>query len=844
MGELLLDNSYLDRFPEWEPGVQAARVDPLKHTMTEQAFYGYIGRRRGVFRGHPGEQSDREIQYRYRINSKKFSENQKEAIKQAYRRRLTIRVFGAVSDYAEYIASEMSFEINYSNFEVHYRDKIFNRNRASSIFAKKLDGIEELWFFVFPSREYVDQFAELVQAILDDISREERNDYMASVIVMHFPELEKGLVVWSGFEQEVMPYVRYGDVVAIGHVTDFAATLKEIGFRSLSGDWNFFGYNDMFGAQVFVSDLNNRRIVLLGFRESFWGSASGYYASSLLKAGARHILYGSKAATMIDEEYVSSIAAPSVFYNLISGVLENPKVPDPSKAQSMLESLRITQITTSLTVPTVIGETKKLISDYDHLGSTCMDCENGHIAEAVNRFNTSLKDRNGTYAIEACFVPVHYITDYIHTKSERGGRAAKAWSSFKSRLGFDPASERRSEITEAFDDTEKAKRSQKKTESFAQIGAFFGYYTHIFGLTESFRAPLIDRYDRLDVAREEVNVRFTRIRASLQAGYSHAVLTELLEDYRQGEKSLESLLVIALTAQKCGFLSLLDGIEQRLRSLDLSNAPLDLLNALDVISLKKSTQRGNMIGARRLIDKVDEQNRGEAVLIENLGRIDQLKPFNRRRNLVIISETDPAIKKQEALESISQGSQSKNYNSLTDGFFATVGLLFSLRHAASRSWILNPVSQWLRAIRQDYYELGDSQDLWMHAHREKAAIAALFLEAAFYLGGSKSQRELGLNKLYIAHLFNMRFGGNERSEGYGEVIWAAQNVAVRDIVACAMRRDPYHQAKFQRLITDGNVIGTKFMFSQCCEIFLLVDKLAQVAGMNDLIGKYDWVADG
>jgi hypothetical protein len=87
---------------------------------------------------------------------------------------------------------------------------------------------------------------------------------------------------------------------------------------------------------------------------------------------------------------------------------------------------------------------------------------------------------------------------------------------------------------------------------------------------------------------------------------------------------------------------------------------------------------------------------------------------------------------------------------------------------------------------------------WASIRPEKAAMALLYLEAVFYLKwGDYSELRRALMCLYIAHLLNLRAGGNEASEMYGEILAACDTPAHQSLVALAMRRDAEAVRRFQ-----------------------------------------------
>ncbi|MBK6641915.1 MAG: hypothetical protein IPG39_12155 [Bacteroidetes bacterium] len=105
--------------------------------------------------------------------------------------------------------------------EDHNKSKLFNCYRQRMCFVEKQGSKKtiELWILVFPSKQYVDQIAELVKAIVDDFVQIESPKVNGSVVnVTHFPNLENSITEWTGFDDFISLYVRHGDVVVVGNI--------------------------------------------------------------------------------------------------------------------------------------------------------------------------------------------------------------------------------------------------------------------------------------------------------------------------------------------------------------------------------------------------------------------------------------------------------------------------------------------------------------------------------------------------------------------------------------------------------------------------------------------------
>ncbi|MGN7713688.1 hypothetical protein [Agrobacterium radiobacter] len=832
--------------------------------MTEAAFQNYIGRPRTDDFDNPVDLTLGAIDF------KKFSPPQKEQIHAAFREGFPIVVFGAPKQFSELVAKQLGAAIIPSTTYEHLRpEKTFNRIRQTMMMVT-IDGKQELWCFVFPSREYVDQVAEYINAIINDFEMcgVRKTGSTPPVYVQHFPKLESKLTTWTGFATGVKSLIRYGDVVALGHVEILRSTLQRIGFdchEDVEGDgfsWHRFGGGEIFGSATLVSRLNSRRIVMFGFEECFWGSASGLYVSSMIDAGARHILYGSKAATLVGPAEIAGVAAPTACL-LLEG--DGTEATDegkhfPQAVQNILEALGIAKGAASLTVPTVIGETKAQSAYYKWYRPVCMDCENGHISKQVNRFNVGRVTSGWQTSppMPAQFLPLHFITDYIHTGNEEiaqtrldlstgeqnravvvdesGVEPAKAQSHPRKRQ--DPASTKNlrpesviaeggSLLTKSKSPEQEKQRQKLKQEAFEQIGAFFGYYTHVYGLTDSFRAPTKRRPGRFEIS--DIQEYYAKLFPSMAAGYTLEAVAEAIEDYKFGPGAgIGELLAVALAAQKSGFLRLFYSIESLLKDAS-KGAPLvgETSIWLQLLKLKCLSQVGDGETAREVANSILNAEGAEAALV----KFDQYHPFRRRLGLIEIALGDDRAGFRKLIHGFSKDRTS--YQGITYRYFLMVGALMKFKRFDGEQSL--KLASRMAQIRQDYYSLKIDDGNWMHAHREKAAIAALFLEAAFYLKGGRGQKAIGLRVLYLAHLLNLRYGGNERSEGYGEILWASGPRYTRDLVALAMRRDQQSRRFFQSHVAFRDAIGASEIFRGCAEILREKSPHEQVEKINRLV---------
>lgn len=756
-------NYYLDAAPPRRP----KSFDPAKHTMKRVAFRKYIGRDRAK----PGN---------YSIDCKKFSEAQKAHLVKAYTEGLVVRVLGAPRLDSELVAQSRNCEIDVRTIEKFYRSKLFNKHRQMTCFAKNAEKTLELWIFVFPSANYVDQIAELILAIFEDFSRCRLPPKVSpDIFIHHFPSLEKEVSLWTEFEPAVSHLVRYGDVVAIGNVDLIVEGIGDLGFEPRSEDWEYVGLEGMFALKVFVDPASSRRLVLLGVTECFWGQASAHYVDSLLNCGARHILYGSKAATLIDWDEIGRVLSPQTFYTFdVHENGENEPIStegqhDSGISTSIFMPFRVKASGGSMTVPTVIGEDDDQRARYGALNPSCMDCENGYIARVIRLHNEKLVDRLGSsFGKDAHFIPVHFITDYIYRQREKANKRNRTLA-VHDEPGF----------------------LIERNESFRRIGNCFGTYALKFGLRDDLIAPSKVRfvkYSSVDVERS-----FGAIRSLLEAGAGHRAILNLLSQYDGGEVPLSDLIVICAASQKCGFIQLFDASYRLLtEETAFSRLSSDDRLQVEMLRLKVFSQLGNFVAAKAQFVRVTSLTHGTS-LLEVIG---QQGAYYRRLALFHVAAGD-LREAERAFRTAEQYAidQKSAYQIQTNKLFRLIGALF--QNDALEDGALEDKARELSEIRSHFGDLISKGTLWTQTHLEKCAIAALYLDSAYHLklGGSKDV-DRGLKALYLAQLQNVRFGGNERSETYGEILWATNLRWIESVIALSMRRDTNFLQRFEAFI--------------------------------------------
>lgn len=744
------------------------RATPSDHTMGLRNFLRYIGRL-DPKTGEPLAIGDRSI------NCKKFSLEQVALIQKAYDQGYVVRVLGAYRGHIGHLLTRHERKQIGEPSQCTRPGKPFNCLRTLAVMTELVAPDEcghhrpELWMLVFPSPQYVDQVAELVQAILDDFALEHQDKQVRSerssiVSTRHYPQLEQSLSAWSGFEDSLAAFVRHGDVVVIGNVELLLPGLNAVGFSAKFSDWQPFGLDNLFGVQIAVNRSSFSRIVLIGVRECFWGEASARYVEALLRVGARHILYGSKAASMNSPHDINGVRSPGSF-SIYSrsrsnqGLTQlNSTITDNEALKHLAELAKIETVGIGVTVPTVIGENKDQRTKLNNLNPSTMDDEDGHIARVVQDYNLLMDGGDESVA----FLPVHFISDYIHRDGET------AHPNQANLAVTDPGA---------------------RDPAFHQIGSFFGVYATIFGLREY--APMPQAVTQTSNIGASVQRRIRSVTHLLNAGMVREAVFAIAGSERTDGLPPSSLQAITLICQKYGFLDdavyMISVLRQRDVWRKLSRE--DRIR-VEVMQIKVHSQSGRFSEVKAS---------GEALLAEygmdGVAGSEMAASVFRRLALASAKSGDweEAQDLLDQARSMTSPTDTLHANATNDVFRHIAQLS---RHAPSMT-----DTQWrvsLASARSNYYHAAKGAPVWQ-ANPDKSAIAALFVEAALHLDAKDLDDPSGICRLYAAHLLNIRVGGTERSEGYGELIAFLDDSSTKDLFRRAMRMDGIGRRAFQRV---------------------------------------------
>lgn len=347
----------------------------------------------------------------------KFGDEQLRILRAAYHLRTPIHVEGVYRGHVDdYLRSKKLQKLAMFAREPNAR-KPFNHQRPLLVKAKYTETSEEcLFLFVFPSPEYVKQYADLVVQVLVGVADPtELKEPHAAVTCVTYPRAAQELSSWSGLADGIGAFLKKGDIAVIGHVDLMSEFfLKDEPPWPRTVTWRQFGIDNMFSACIH-EDKEYGRAVLLGVRESFWGSAAGRIARALANAGASHVVYAAKMGVLSRPERIHTVMSPTSYYiwTPLNGIVEGSVVAVELGMSSMhqMSVMRSHKSGAHLSVPTVVGETYEQQKSYVDKGIVSIDNEISYIARELKDTQTE-------------FTALHFVTDYVRNEFSKNYEAS------------------------------------------------------------------------------------------------------------------------------------------------------------------------------------------------------------------------------------------------------------------------------------------------------------------------------------------------------------------------------------------------------------------------------------
>lgn len=315
-------------------------------------------------------------------------------IKEAVDQRYSIYIIGSTpailrSDYFKNSTlkfGEAVVELQKKNKEENFRRPAYYKNDKEKL----------LLVSVMSGKDYIKQYTAMISYYIKfDLDK----DPDQFIRVITFPLLENEVDFWTHLDEK---FVKAGDVVLIGNVSDFFNHLKEQKHFCQIVEENENCYYK--SSRVKVGD---KTINFLRAKFSFWGNMSTKLVDKMMSLGAKEIVYLSKIATLESPSQIyQKIYSPTQF-----SILENHKVEIVGDVSN-----GIVKKCPKLATGRHISLSTVMEQDYEtsaiaHAFASSLDLEVSKIAKTISAYNQ-------THEKQVIFSPIHWATDYIRTKKE------------------------------------------------------------------------------------------------------------------------------------------------------------------------------------------------------------------------------------------------------------------------------------------------------------------------------------------------------------------------------------------------------------------------------------------
>lgn len=701
------------------------------------------------------------------VMSSKFGDNQKNALHEALQNGYDIRIIGCY----ENDVTELAIKDSLSIIDRHERtlrrpEKKFNRKRPVFYDIEDTDKNNKLWIVTFPSKEYVDQIAELTVSYSylylrnKGFSNENATNKLNLIKCVHFPKLEKDLAKWTELDKSLKYYIAHGENVVIGHVEKIKEKLiSHRNFEEIS-EPKSIGLDNLYTVYSLREKDSLRRLLLIGFVHSYWGSASGLIAKSIIKNGARSLFYVAKAGNLISPEIIKTGVSPTGY------LLLDRKNPEDNwrivKADVPIWPKNMAPLHTKLdsgfhlTVPTVIGETYKQTSEYERFKPATIDNEIGHIAREVhnhNEIHPDLEDVN--------FMCLHFITDFLHMEYE--------------------TREAETGLSAAIKESERLELEEKKSLFLDKASGILQMFTLLHGIVdttipkredvESYRKTIKRVLNGILAgsiklnSKADIEMDFMSSKKYTDAGRHGDALDHILLDKDFDDLAFKSKLECIIVKQKYGLIRLarIDWANT-MKKLDEKNDP-DALLELQTVEIKLKSQDedfdnmekecSDLIKAYQFKDdysKIPSLYHRSAYAAYDRGEIGAALNYLKSSQEISINENEHAFNTAEYLKIVlpafndSGSVQIDNIEKLVD-------------------------------IQSKYLDVETDPKYWQ-SNKLKSILMVIYAEAAllYKIDSTKSK------KLFCLGNYFMYFAGcNEYSEGFAELLSIIKDERLREL---------------------------------------------------------------
>jgi hypothetical protein len=292
-------------------------------------------------------------------------------------------------------------EVSKVDFKHNQSIKRYNYGRPVFFNAVRKSGKKAIVLATMAGQDYHKHYTAIIRNFLVE------NGYNVgrSMRTVSCPDLRKNLFNFRGFDGR---FVKKGDVLVIGHVSDIEKQLYEnTSMNFLSSHYDKVGG---FGSRRFKMP-NGRVMNLVGVRDSFWGEMASRVVKCGLTSGASEVIYAAKLGCLTDKSDIYKKTFSPTKYIVLDHTNVTNEVSDVrNPVVGLFPHLNSG---THASVPTVLEEMHDQREVMDSFNVRSIDNEISTIAQAVSNHNKKNKTDIG-------FSAIHFATDYLRKNDEAG----------------------------------------------------------------------------------------------------------------------------------------------------------------------------------------------------------------------------------------------------------------------------------------------------------------------------------------------------------------------------------------------------------------------------------------
>ncbi len=322
-------------------------------------------------------------------------------LKQSIIYHIPIEIHGIYPSLFPSLAPSLHFSsVEAIDFHHNPSAKSYNFIRPQFYYVHNAKKIKKLIVAVTPGRDYIFQYAGLIRHCLSLLT----NGFEQYLAIYRYPKLEETITNWTELNSL---FIRENDIIIMGFAQEMYDLLRK---KHKNFDIIEENINEWYcSTRIRIA----KKTIINFFRVhySFWGCMSGRLAYRFAELGCREVIYVGKLGTLSNKnEIYKKIFSPTRYfsYRYLSLINQTEDLYNPLASYFPELNTGI-----HLSVSTVAEEDFIQRHLSQEMGARSIDNEISQIAASLSHFNTAYNRQVG-------FSSLHFASDYLRCKQERG----------------------------------------------------------------------------------------------------------------------------------------------------------------------------------------------------------------------------------------------------------------------------------------------------------------------------------------------------------------------------------------------------------------------------------------